>query len=455
LAQLNLRHRFGVVLAASVLMSAAQAQTQSGLTFATDLPVKIQPITAGVAHALSLPSAWHLALTGHPLIAQKQGSIGAAQDDIKSAKWKRYPTLTVDSTRVLGSQASGAANSDPNAVTLRLQQPLWTGGRITADIDAAEVRQTLAQLILEETEQDILLRVVQSYSDCQRLQERVVVAKDNVREHQRLYDLITRRLDQRVASEVDVALALARLQQSKTELLTLLASASNARSTLEQLIGQPIEVGKLLPPAPHALVWPDVQAAIAVAQQYAPMLRRLNAEVELARVDVVSKKSMIFPQVALRYEKYAGSATSTPFDRVMLALEYQPGSGLSSLPGMDAAAKRVGVAQSALDTGVRDVTDKVTNFYNEAASFAAQSDSTTQYAQAATSVMDSYLRQYKAGRKSWLEVFNAQREMALARYTAIDTAAGMVLSVYKLEIITGVVNRTSVVSSAEAAPVAH
>lgn len=35
------------------------------------------------AQPLSLPDAWRLALTGHPHIAQKQGSIGAAQDDGK------------------------------------------------------------------------------------------------------------------------------------------------------------------------------------------------------------------------------------------------------------------------------------------------------------------------------------------------------------------------------------
>jgi adhesin transport system outer membrane protein len=56
--------------------------------------------------------------------------------------------------------------------------------------------------------------------------------------------------------------------------------------------------------------------------------------------------------------------------------------------------------------------------------------------------MASYLRQYTAARKTWIEVLNAQRELAQARYTAIDTTYGLKLAFYKLDILTGVIHKS-------------
>ena len=437
-----------ILLAFSVCQSNAQESVSHSSQTVPPVQGPIErPSTSELQSQLTLNQAFLLTLRGHPILQQRQGSIGAAQDDIKAAQWRRFPTLTFDTSRSVKDQPVGVANSDRNAASLRLQQPLWTGNRIDSDIGMANLRQVVAQRALEETEQELLLRVVQSFSDYYRLLERGVVATANVQEHQRLYDLIEHRLAQQVTSEADVALAFARLQQAKTELITLQSLANNSRSTLEQLVGERLSGQSLMTPVRSASVWADVESTIDAVLDYSPTLRRLRTEIELAQTDVVSKRSLVMPQVSLRYEKYDGSATVVPFDRLLMVMEYQPGSGLSSLPGMDAASKRVGVAQSALETSQRDLADKATAFYNEMSAYAAQADGANQYAKAATAVMESYLRQYKAGRKSWLEVFNAQREMAQARYTDIDTTAGVVLSSYKLDILAGRVTRASLTSN--------
>jgi adhesin transport system outer membrane protein len=52
--------------------------------------------------------------------------------------------------------------------------------------------------------------------------------------------------------------------------------------------------------------------------------------------------------------------------------------------------------------------------------------------------MASYLRQYTAGRKTWLEVLNAQREWVQARYAQVDNAFAYKMGIYKLDVLTGV-----------------
>jgi adhesin transport system outer membrane protein len=133
-----------------------------------------------------------------------------------------------------------------------------------------------------------------------------------------------------------------------------------------------------------------------------------------------------------------GATISVPFDRTMFVLQYQPGSGVSAWPSMDAAVKRIEASQSAYESGVREVTEKVSSQWVEVKSFKEMLDVTNQYVGASQEVMASYLRQYTAGRKTWLEVLNAQREWVQARYAQVDNAFAYKLGVYKLDVLTGV-----------------
>ncbi|MDD5250602.1 MAG: TolC family protein [Rhodocyclaceae bacterium] len=396
------------------------------------------------AEGLTLNAAFRLALDGHPLRQQKLSGIAAAGDDVKAAEWKRYPTVTGENSHNV-QQSSNAANLPQNGTNWRLEQPLWTGGRISSEIGGAESRQRIAEFSLGETEQDLLLRVAQSFSDCLRLKERLDVAKDNVAEHERLFALIDRRRLQQVGSEADVALAHARLQQARTELMTLKATLASARTTLGQLVGAEIQ-DDFVPAAAPDGGRPDAAAVAAAARAYSPTLHRLEAELQQAKTDVDSRKSALMPQLSARYERLGGSDSTTniPYDRVMLVVAFQPGAGLSSVSQMDASMKRVQAAQSAIEAGERDATERALNQLNEANSFAEQLAPTLDYAQATRDVMASYLRQYTAGRKSWLDVLNTQRELAQARYAAADVNAGVLVSSLKLDALTGRLTRASV-----------
>jgi adhesin transport system outer membrane protein len=52
-------------------------------------------------------------------------------------------------------------------------------------------------------------------------------------------------------------------------------------------------------------------------------------------------------------------------------------------------------------------------------------------------VVDSYLRQYRVGRKSWLDVLNAQREVVQAEYTLVDYQSLLLGASYRLAILAG------------------
>jgi adhesin transport system outer membrane protein len=61
---------------------------------------------------------------------------------------------------------------------------------------------------------------------------------------------------------------------------------------------------------------------------------------------------------------------------------------------------------------------------------------------ATNSVIESYLRQYAVGKKSWLDVLNAQREATQARNTLVDFEVQYLTSIYRLRVLMNEINPT-------------
>ena len=400
------------------------------------------------ADVLRLPDAFRLALGGHPALEQRRSEVEAAGQDIKSAEWKRFPTLSIEASQLLTRQKVITTNGNQSAQTLRLDQRLWTFGRITSEIDAATLRQQVAQWQVLETEQELLGRVAQSYMELVRFNARIRISERNLQEHQRLVDLIQRRLDAGVSSEVDAALAQARLQQARAERASFAAAALNAQISLEQLTGAARGSAET-PAMPGRLKWPGALEAREEMLAWSPTMRRLAAAVSLAEADIKARSAAVLPEVLARYEHFGGSAQVVPFDRWMVVLQYQPGAGLSQVPLVDAARRRAEGAASGMEAGKRDLTERVVSQYNEAQSLLDQLAPTRNYLNASVDVMDSYLRQYTTGRKSWQEVLNAQRELTQAGYSLADLEAAVTLANLKLDILTGQLSRASVFGTSD------
>jgi adhesin transport system outer membrane protein len=73
-----------------------------------------------------------------------------------------------------------------------------------------------------------------------------------------------------------------------------------------------------------------------------------------------------------------------------------------------------------------------------------QLDPVRKIARASDEVVASYLRQYQVGRKTWLDVLNAQRESTQARYSLADLDWGIRAVHMRLLLLSGGVDARSV-----------
>lgn len=381
------------------------------------------------AQTLNLSDAVQLALQSHPSIQAKRMESAAAEQNATGSLWQMAPGV---------SFTRGKNTFGQDATTTRFSQPLFMGGRLVSTIKESSAKRDVADSELLATEQDIITRVTESYADLMRLQKNTETARVNQDEHKRLLEMIQRRNASGLSSDNDVVLANMRYQQALAEYQQVSSQADTQRAALEDLISQSIPPQhQLLPPPSKLLDIKTLDEARNMALKFAPQVATQRNKAVAAEARVGIERSTLLPQVYLRHEKYSGDGMRNVGDQTFIAVEYQFGSGVSSAYAWSAAINQQRGAEAAIQASEKDLTSALTREWNQYHLSNNQLKIVKIQADNSVEVRESFLRQYTIGKRTWLEVLNAQREMTQTQLTLADTEANFLRSQYKLALLTG------------------
>ncbi len=110
-------------------------------TFALENPylVCIWLFVFSIAHAkaATLEALINDAVETHPTVRAQMASASAADLGIEIARWQFYPTPSITAEGLKTSAKDPIYQGDDHSISLSIEQPLWTGGRLTASLDQA------------------------------------------------------------------------------------------------------------------------------------------------------------------------------------------------------------------------------------------------------------------------------------------------------------------------------
>ena len=381
------------------------------------------------ASQLRLADALSLASTHHPSVKAKQAEVQAAQADLETAKWSRYPTVSTEAT---------ASSGRPQAALL-VQQPLWAGGKIDAQNRLAQAQLTLAEAGLQETRTSLMQQAGQQFFEVLRWQQRLNVARQTEDEHRKLLELIQRRVVAEISPLTDQVLASARFQQAVSERIQFDRALQTAQLALQQLVGEPHTGLK----APSRIALPKLEEGLAIeaSKAHSAELLRWRTQQEVAQAQIDMAQAGLYPTVALAHRQNLGANdTATLPNRTYISLQFSPGPGFSARSA--AAAARSRLENSLQNTVVfeRQLEQQVRTALTELEALAQQVEPARLLVTATEDVVASYLRQYQIGKKNWLDVLNALRESAQAHYSAVDVASSTQSLQLRLMLLTSPMN---------------
>ena len=385
----------------------------------------------------NLPTLISTALMSHPSIASQKAQMQAAEIGIETAKWQYFPTPAVSTERANAASGDPFYGGDKNVTTVRLQQPLWTNGRLTAGKEKAQASLAYETADLNETSLQISLKVAQAYADFLASHWRMQSTEQSLATHQKLREQVQRRMELGVQSDADLQLAQTRLDSVRSDLSAARARVETYAVRLKQLIGQPINLGELLANLSSPLALSVSQdMALEAALAINPTIQKARAQSQIQDAMVEENRSALLPDVYVRAERQFGAfsiQTSSAFqDRIFVGLSTQLGAGLTVLSNVKAAQARSLAAKEEVQSQTLSITEQVLTDYAQAVRLTEQTQALESALTSQEQVMLSHDRQFLAGRKSWTEVLNAARELSQAQAQLTDIKANHIAVSWRL-----------------------
>ena len=381
-----------------------------------------------------------LALASHPSAQSQRAQLQSAQSGLESARWQFYPTPSIAVEQAHTASTDPSYRGDNRVATLRLQQPLYTGGRLSASMDKAKASLEIGQSALEEVEQQLGLRVVQAYGEWMSAHLKTQAQEKSVSTHIRLSEQVKRRISVGTSADSDLVLAMARLESVHAESQATRAQGEMALARLNQLLGNPVDIATLtalLAPARELPV--DSQAVVAQALEKSPAIQKAQALARVQEAVILERRAELSPEVYLRLERQYGNfnlPNSSPENRLFFGLSSRFGAGLSSLTNVEAARTQHQAALAEIEVQSRNVAEQVLTDQALALSSARRLQSVQAALNANADVSASYDRQFLAGRKTWIDVMNAARELTQTEMQLADLQASLVAVSWRLAIYT-------------------
>lgn len=367
------------------------------------------------------------ALGTHPQVRAAQAKLEASRFTLSSAEWGRYPSLQAEMSR---------NNSGDLIKRAQLSQPLWAGGRIDGEIDASGAKVLVATESVRESELSITDQMVTAGVDLAKARAQLARANESLAGYQKLLDAIERRADGGLGLQSDVTLARSRIAQARANAAQYEANERRANTRWLALTGQSMPT--LVIPETTAADSATLNELLEEAKAFSPAVQRLKAEAEAAGFDAEVTQASIWPQLSARAIRTWQTGTVHQNDTQYLAvLEYQPGAGIGVIDKARAAYSQRDAAMAQIDRSMRDVEEQIRLAYSDRIGFQSRIEALLIAATANAEAIDSFLRQYNIGKRSWLDVLNAQREWTESVLLAEETKYNALAAAYKLAVFSG------------------
>ncbi|MEN7538768.1 TolC family protein [Aurantiacibacter flavus] len=414
------------------LLCAAVFLAASATSSATS-SAALSPADPDMLRSWSLDELVSRAAQRNPYVESQRSNALSSQYAVSAARWEYFPTPSVN--------VEGGRHG--YLVTGALTQPLYSFGRIGADLRAAKSRASVAEAGIEEARYEIALRVMDAYGRLVAARSFREVYAEDIARLEALEGMMRRRVDTGLSASVDYNLVFTRLTLSQNNLTNYRAIEVSAVEALSQLVGVPIMAAQVEEPQGLAeqffATTTDDLLSRAVAAN--PGLQRAEEQIDLARAEARAAERAAMPTIFARFEQRVADdeyyPSATPDTRVFLGVNYAFGAGLSTFDRAKSAQALVGAASSQRDAYLADLASQITADLENYRALRTLVGQLRESSEVQRQTFESYQRMFLAGKRSWLDLLNVTREQTEIERSLADAEVQFMIAAYRLKLLSG------------------
>ncbi len=427
--------------------------TSSRFAFAALLMASAAAVEVRPAEAQTLQEALAMAYAYNPTLQAARANLRAVDENVPQALAGWRPTVQISGSG--GQQTSSSVglptvggfrqdtqwrSRDIYTIQGSVTQPLYRGGRTTAQTRRAENQVMAQRARLFATEQQVLQDTVTAYVQVIQLQEEVRLNTNNVQVLTRQLQATNERFRVGEITRTDVAQAESRLAGAIASRSDSEGRLQQARATFTRVVGQPPQ--RLVPPQPLRAVANSTQEASAVAAQNNPNVVAALFDEAAARDNIDIQFSNLLPQVSLNGSVFRQDNQTTDGLRqngtqitANLTVPLYQGGAEYSL--VRQARQQAQQARQVVEDQRRTASQQATQAFETLTSARAQVEANRSQIRAAEIALDGVQREAIVGSRTTLDVLNAEQELLNARVALVRGLAALIIASHNLAVAVG------------------
>jgi len=372
-------------------------------------------------------------LGDHPTIQAQKFAVQGADAQVKGAKWNYFPSLSLEVNQEFKQKKTWDG-------TLTVSQPLWTGGKLDAQYNMALANRNKFKSTLLESEYTLVNTLLAAVEKYIKNKANTKVLLEGKKRLITLKVMLSKRVNAGVSSESDQALLDTRLFQIETDIQQASAIKQATLAQIALYTGHDFNKSlKIKNGMGHE--FGSFDSLMHLMEQTHPTLKKYDALIANAKAEKSKAKSALFPNVSANFQKGFSSNNyyhdTTNDTRVYLSVNASLGSGLSTLSKVEQAQAKVEQLLQEKLSAKQELLNKMILAYNDYISSSKRIQSQSGSIASSKKVFESYKRLFLRGKKAWLDLVNASRELTQNQIRLNNVKATRLISTYTLALLSG------------------
>lgn len=406
-------------------------------------------LSVAALQALDLQQVVQETLQSNPKIQTQLANYNAITQDLDSANSGYYPELNF--TGAVGPEnverdQTNSTQSDGTLIrreaALVLTENIWKGGATQNNIEEQRSRVNSAAYQTLSEANSLSLQAITTYINLLRQQKLLKLSEENVKTHEDILGKIKEKTEAGLGKRSDVEQTESRYALAYANYYAAKNNYQDAYSQFIRTYGKEVSVDELETPTPPQMPTLSFEQLQAQAEEFNPALLVLQENIEAQKSVYEQSKSTFYPELDGELagnwnQNIHGIEGEDDSYSAMLRLRYNLFRG-----GSDEAQRvknqiLITKERSSLNDTRRDVDEelKLATAANEMIEI--QKGYLQQHADYTKKTADSYAQEYNLGRRTLIDLLNAELEYNSARQSQTNANMDQLLAKYRILSVTG------------------
>lgn len=399
---------------------------------------------SATAAAQSLEEAVAMALDSHPDVREAFTNYKAREAEVSIARAGYLPTL--DANAGYGYEKTKTDNGANNELDRRelgisLSQMLFDGFATSSEVDRTSAERDAERFALLAKADEVALTVADLYTQLLASQQLEQMARDNLDTHQQIQQQIRKRTDAGIASTSDLSQINARLALARSNMVAAINNRVDYESRFLAVVNEPAKA-LVLPQPDRAMLPATLDEALTIGRDNHPALKSASLDIAAAKAARERASSNNYPKLSLELgqtwdDNIDGIEGANEDTQAMLRLRYNLFAGGADRARAEAAAQKMGTAEEINSRAHRQLDEGIRLAWSGYELVGEQLTYLREHVEAAMATRNAYQKQFDLGKRSLLDLLDAENELFEARRAFVSGERDFTLSQYRILNATG------------------